>query len=120
MDSVLIIIDKAPYGHEDAFSGFYAAIACLNRGMNADVLLVEDGVYAALEDQEPGGSIKYPNVGELSYLIFPEGSLFVHLSSMKDRGIEEEDLVEAAQVITDTEFYDIIKSKTKKTAFIRI
>jgi len=39
---------------------------------------------------------------------------------MQDRGIVEEDLVEAAQIIDDTELYEIIKSKTKETAFIRI
>jgi tRNA 2-thiouridine synthesizing protein C len=120
MDSVLIIVDKAPYGYEDTFSGFYVAIACLNRSMDSDVLLVGDGVYAAIKDQKPGGSVNYPNVGELSYLIFPEGNIFVHLESMQDRGILEEDLVEAAQIVDDTELYEIIKSKTKETAFIRI
>ena len=120
MDSVLIIVDKAPYGYEDTFSGFYVAIACLNRGMNADVLLVGDGTYAAMKDQKPGGSVDYPNVGELSYLVFPEGRIFVHLESMQDRGIVEDDLVEAAQIINDNDLYGIIKSKTKETAFIRI
>jgi tRNA 2-thiouridine synthesizing protein C len=120
MNSVLIIVDKAPYGYEDTFSGFYVAIACLNRGMDSDVLLVGDGIYAAIKDQKPEGSVNYPNVGELSYLIFPEGKIFVHLESMQDRGIFEEDLVEAAQIVDETELYDIIKSKTKETAFIRI
>ncbi len=120
MDSVLIIVDKAPYGYEDTFSGFYVAIACLNRGMKADVLLVGDGVYSAIKNQEPGGSVNYPKVGELSYLVFPEGSIFVHKESMQDRGIEEDDLVEAAQIIDDTKLYEIISSKTKNTAFIRI
>jgi len=120
MKSVIIIIDKAPYGWEDAFSGFYVAIACLNRDTDADVLLVGDGVYAALEDQNPGDGIKYPHVGELAYLIFPEGSMFVHQDSLNDRGILEEDLVEAAEVIDDGELYEIIKSKTGSTAFIRI
>ena len=120
MDSVLIIVDKAPYGYEDTFSGFYVAIACLNSGMKADVLLVGDGVYSAIKDQEPGGSVDYPKVGELSYLIFPEGSIFVHKESMQDRGIEEDDLVEAAQIINDNKLYELISSKTKNTAFIRI
>jgi tRNA 2-thiouridine synthesizing protein C len=120
MDSNLIIVDKAPYGYEDTFSAFYVSIACLNKGMQSDVLLVGDGVYAAIKDQKPGGSVDYPNVGELSYLIFPEGSIFVHNESMKERGIIEEDMVEAAQIIDDNELYDIIHSKTKETAFIRI
>jgi tRNA 2-thiouridine synthesizing protein C len=120
MESILIIVDKAPYGYEDTFSAFYVSIACLNRGMPSDVLLVGDGVYAAMKDQKPSGSINYPNVGELSYLIFPEGSVLVHKESMQDRGIMEDDLVEAAQIIDDDEFYELIQSKTKQTAFIRI
>jgi tRNA 2-thiouridine synthesizing protein C len=111
MDSNLIIVDKAPYGYEDTFSAFYVSIACLNKGMQSDVLLVVDGVYAAIKDQKPGGSVDYPNVGELSYLIFPEGSIFVHNESMKERGIIEEDMVEAAQIIDDNELYDIIQDR---------
>lgn len=120
MKSVIIIIDKAPYGWEDAFSGLYVAIACLNRDTDADVLLIGDGVYAALEDQNPGDTIKYPHVGELAYLIFPEGSMLVHQDSLLDRGISEDDLVEAAEIIDDKELYEILKSKTGKIAFIRI
>jgi tRNA 2-thiouridine synthesizing protein C len=120
MESVLILIDKAPYGWEDAFSGFYVAIACLNQDIEVDVLLMGDGIYAALEDQNPGGGINYPNVGELTYLIFPERNLFVHQGSLKERGIEEDVLVEAAEIIGDDELYEIINSKTGKTAFIRI
>lgn len=119
MDAMLIVIDKAPYGWEDAFSGFYVAIACLNRNMDADVFLIGDGVYAALENQNPSG-IKYPHVGELTYLIFPEGSVFVHQESLEERGIKAEDLVEAAEIIDDTQIYEIIHAKTGKTAVIKI
>lgn len=120
MENVLILIDKAPYGFEDAFSGFYVAIACLNQDTEVDVLLMGDGVYAALEDQNPGDGINYPSVGELAYLIFPERNLFVHRDSLKERGIEEDDLVEAAEIIDDEEIYEIIKLKTGKTAFMKI
>jgi tRNA 2-thiouridine synthesizing protein C len=120
MESAMVIIDKAPYGWEDSFSGFYVAIACLNRNMDCDVLLINDGVFAALDEQEPQDSLKFPHVGELIYLIFPEGSLFVHEESMQERGIDEEDLVEAAQVLDDQELLEILDSKTHKTAFIKI
>lgn len=120
MDTVLIIIDKAPYGYEDTFSAFYVAIACLNKGMDADVLLTGDGIYAAIKDQNPVGSVNYPKVGELSYLIFPEGNIYVHLESIVERGIREDYLVETSQIINDKELYDIIKAKTNNTAFIRI
>lgn len=110
MDSVLIIIDKGPYGWEDAFSGFFVEIACLNRQINADVVLIEDGVYAALDGQN-SDDLKFPGVGELTYLIFPEGNIFVYNDSLKERGILEDDLVETVEVINDKELYDVLKSK---------
>lgn len=110
MKSVLIIIDKAPYGYEDAFSGFFVEIACLNRELDSDVILIEDGVYAALDNQN-SDDIKFPGVGELTYLIFPEGNIFVHKDSLKERGIDESDLMETVDIIDDEEMYGLIKSK---------
>ena len=110
MESVLIIIDKAPYGWEDAFSGFFVEIACLNKQLDSDVILMEDGVYAALDNQN-SKNIKFPCVGELTYLIFPEGNIFVHEGSLKQRGIKEEQLMETVEIIGDDEIYDVTKSK---------
>jgi len=112
MKSALIIIDRAPYGCENAFSGLYIVIACLNSSLDADVLLMEDGVYAAVANQV-SGAIGYPNVEELSYLIFPEGSVFVHERSLKKRGLQEEDLVEAAEIINDEELHEILSAKSE-------
>lgn len=120
MESSTIIIDRAPYGYEDSFSGFYVCIACLNKGVDSDVLLLGDGIYAALKGQKSEKGIKFPSVEELTYLIFPEGSLFVHESSLKERGFNEKDLVEAAELINDQELEEIIISKTHNTAFLRI
>ena len=51
MTSSLVIIDKAPYGHENALSGVYIAIASLDKGIKSDVLLMGDGVYSAIKNQ---------------------------------------------------------------------
>lgn len=88
--------------------------------MDADVLLLGDGIYAALEGQESENKIKFPSVEELTYLIFPEGSLFIHENSLKERGFDESDLVEAAELINDQELKEIMCSKTHKTAFLKI
>jgi tRNA 2-thiouridine synthesizing protein C len=110
MDSVLIIIDKAPYGYEDAFSGFFVEIACLNKELCADIVLIGDGVYAALDGQN-SDNIKFPGVGELTYLIFPEGNIFVYDGSIKERGINEDDLMETVEIVDDKGLYNILKSK---------
>ncbi len=109
--SSLIIIDKAPYGQENALSGIYIAIASLDKGINSDVLLMGDGVYAAQKNQSAEKTIGYPSVSELLYSLFPTGTLFVHLDSLVSRGIEYEDLVEIAELIDGKTLYELSKSK---------
>ena len=99
MGTVLIIVNKVSYGYEDTFSAFYVAMVCFNKGIDADVLLTGEGIYAAINGQTPFGSVNYPKVGELFYLIFPEGNIYVPLESMVERGIKEDVLVETFQII---------------------
>ncbi len=113
MKSVLVIIDKAPYGRENALGGLYIAIACLDRGFSTDVILMDDGVYAALACQNSEESINYPNIGELMYSVFPEGKIFVHVDSLIQRGLDDHDLIEIAEMIEDKSLYDVISSKSK-------
>lgn len=111
MSSSLVIIDKAPYGHENALSGIYIAIASLDRDIEADVLLMGDGVYAALKNQSGEKMIGYPSVSELIYSLFPTGTLFAHLDSLIQRGIKYEDLVEITELIDNKTLYNLSKSK---------
>lgn len=111
MSSSLVIIDKAPYGHENALSGIYIALASLDKGINSDVLLMGDGVYAAQKNQSSGQTIKYPSISGLIYSLFPNGTLFVHLDAIIERGIKYEDLVEIAELIDGKTLYNLSKSK---------
>ncbi|MBI5460271.1 DsrE family protein [Methanobacterium sp.] len=111
MSSSLVIIDKAPYGHENALSGIYITIASLDKGHKSDVLLMGDGVYAALKNQSAEKTIGYPSVSELIYSLFPNGTLFVHLDSLTQRRINYEDLVEIAELIDSKTLYNLSKSK---------
>jgi tRNA 2-thiouridine synthesizing protein C len=112
MSSSLVIIDKAPYGYENALSGIYITIASLDIGISSDVLLMGDGVYVALKNQFSEKTIKYPSVSELIYSMFPNGTLFVHLDSLLERGIKYEDLIEIAELIDGKTLYNLSKSKT--------
>ena len=112
MSSSLIIIDKAPYSHENAISGVYIAIASLDKGIKSDVLLMGDGVYSAIKNQIPEKTIQYPSLSELLYSIFPNGTLYVHLDSLIERGIQYEDLIEIAELIEGKTLYNLSKSKT--------
>jgi len=111
MQSALIIIDKAPYGYENALSGIYIAIAGVDKGIPTDILLMGDGIYTALKDQSSEKTIGYPSVGDLTYSIFPDGNLFIHMDSLTRRGIAHGELVEIAELVDDKTLYNILKSK---------
>lgn len=111
MKSVLIVIDKAPYGRENALGGLYIAIACLDRDFSVDILLFDDGVYAALDCQNSEESINYPSIGELMYSVFPQGKIYVHADSLIQRDLDGHDLIQIAEIIGDKILHDVIKSK---------
>lgn len=111
MNSALIIIDKAPYGQENALSGIYIAITGLDKGIKADILLIGDGVYTALKNHSSEKTIQYTSVNELLYSTFPNGTLYVHLNSVIEKGIEYDDMVEIAELIDDKSLYNIAKTK---------
>jgi len=50
---MLVLITKAPYGSEDAYAGFRAALMTSASGMKTDVLLMDDGVFNLVEKQNP-------------------------------------------------------------------
>ncbi len=113
MSSLLVLVNKAPYGHENALGGLYVAIACLDNGIDADILLIDDGVYAALDDQNSEFAINYPNIGELMYSVFPQGKIFVHVDSLIQRGLDYPDLIDIVEIVDDKSLYEIVKSKGK-------
>jgi len=50
---MLILITRAPYGSEDAYAGFRAALMTAVNGMKTSVLLMDDGVYNLVDKQRP-------------------------------------------------------------------
>lgn len=111
MPSAIVIIDKAPYGCENALSGIYVALAAMEKNIDTDVLLIGEGVYAALKNQRAERSIHYPSVGELIYSLFPNANLYVYAKSLIEKSIEYEDLIETAELIEDKSLLEILESK---------
>jgi tRNA 2-thiouridine synthesizing protein C len=113
MNSVLVLINKAPYGRENALGALYVVIACLDKEFSADILLLDDGVYAALDNQNSESTINHPNIAELMYSIFPQGKIFVHIDSLIQRDLDYPDLIDIVEIVDDNSLYGIVKSKSK-------
>jgi sulfur relay (sulfurtransferase) DsrF/TusC family protein len=106
--SIVIIISKAPYGHETVHGGLYTAIACLNEAARVIVVLINDGVYSALKGQHPERALGYPSIEDLLYALFPDGKVVVDASSLRERGIRREELVETVEVISEDRLLNMI------------
>lgn len=108
VQSIVIMITKAPYGHEDVHSGLNIALACLGEDVRVTVVLINDGVYSAFRKQMSEETLGYPSVEDLLYALFPEGKVFAERASLKERGLQEEDLVETVETISEEDLLKII------------
>jgi len=102
---VLIIITKPPYTFEHPLGGLYTALALVDKGVKASILLVEDGVYCSLRGQRDG-KVSFE---DLLYTAHSSGvEILVLNKSLKARGLTREMLSEICKVIDDLN--DVVES----------
>ena len=99
--SVVILVTSAPYGRENAYGGFYTAIASLDSDLRTVVVLTGDGVYSALRGQSGEKSLGYPTIGDLFHRIHPRAKIYAESSSLNERGLGKADLIEIVEPIED-------------------
>ena len=97
--NILIIINDAPYGTEAAFNGLRLARALYKERDDIDlnIFLMGDAVGCAVAGQStPDG---YYNIERMLAMTLRKGAT-VHLcgTCMKARGVEEENLIDGAEV----------------------
>ena len=108
MDSIYVVIRKAPYGSLAAAEGVRHLLGAAGCGMAATAVLVDDGVYLAKHGQDPAGT-GWTNLSEvLQKALDPTGAgsspqvrAYVHRASAQQRGIDHLDLVGGMELIDD-------------------
>lgn len=105
MAKLVIDVAHAPFGHENAYAGFFVAMGWVSIGNDAFVVLRGDGVYAALKGQ--GDSMKeigLPPTEKLVTDILGEGAtVFVERPCLDARGITVDRLIEGVKVVEGKE-----------------
>ncbi len=109
-ERVVLVITKPPYGLEDCFSGLYVAVACLNSGLECNVVLLGDGVYAALARQD-AEKLSLPSVEDLIYALLPEAKIYAHRKSLLERKIPESRLIKGIRLVDDDELAELLISE---------
>ncbi|NOX19908.1 MAG: DsrE family protein [Nitrospirae bacterium] len=113
--SVLLI--KPPYGDIQAAEAVRHAMGAIGDEIDVTLLLVDDGVYLAKKGQDVAES-GYTELGEsVSDLIDMGCSVLVEKNSMREAGLDTEDIIENVKVVTGYEISETIKESDKTMIF---
>lgn len=108
---LLIMIIHPPYGHENAFAGFFIAMASLSKGLDATVVLNCDGVFTAVKGQkESERLLSLPSIEkQLEDIVELGGRILVDDTSAEMRGIRKEDCNPGVEFVSAEELMKAIK-----------
>ena len=117
INSMCVLIRKAPYGTEDAFAGLKLGLATIANGMETKVILMEDGVFNAMKHQK-SEKIHMPSIIDaINDLLSLDVKIYCVLDHLIERGIEKENLMDEINFIDEKNISDIVLSCDAMTAF---
>ncbi len=123
MDSLCILLRKAPYGTIQAAEGLRHLIVAA-RMMGANAVLLDDGVYLAKRGQEPGDSGWVGLSATLEQALAdcradPSCQLhvYVHEASLKDRHLDPTALVRGVELVDDDRVATVVIGARRTLVF---
>jgi len=110
MKKIIVQISQPPYGRENTFSGLYVAMASTSKGLDAKVVMIQDGVYAALKGQQDTmKAIEMPSVeDQVKDLLDLGARVILEKQALDARGITKEELVDGVEILDLDEIQNII------------
>jgi sulfur relay (sulfurtransferase) DsrF/TusC family protein len=125
MKDILIVIRRGPYGGFQAAEGIRHANGAVAMGFRPIVILIDDGVYLAKADQNPGQSQWLSLSGTLEELIArglyenkdTPAEFYVEKESLLKRGLAVEDLVDDLELIDHWKVSELMTSKSLQLIF---
>jgi len=122
---ILIVVRHGPYGGFQAAEALRHANGSLSLGFRPIVVLVDDGVYLAQAGQEPGPSGWLPPGATFEEIIArglyekkdSPAEFYADSDSLRNRGINPEDLVEGLEPIAHQKIADLMASHRLQMIF---
>jgi sulfur relay (sulfurtransferase) DsrF/TusC family protein len=114
--NILMVVRHGPYGGFQAAEALRHANGSLSLGFRPIVVLIDDGVYLARTDQDPGQSGWLSLGATLEEIIArglyekkdAPGEFYVDSDSLRQRGLNPEDLVEGLEPIDHGKISDLM------------
>ena len=122
---ILIVIRKGPYGGFQAAEGLRHANGAISLGFRPVVVLVDDGVYLAKTDQEPGQG-PWLSLGDTLEEIVARGlyekkgapaEFYVEKESLAARGLDPQDLVEDLEPVDGRKVSELLADNSLQLIF---
>jgi sulfur relay (sulfurtransferase) DsrF/TusC family protein len=113
----MFLITRGTYGRfDDAYGAILVANAALAKQQAATFMLIGNGIYLAMKDQEPSDIFLPNNLPEISDFIELGGRILVHQGSIEKRGVSRDELLEDIEIIEDNRIVtEIEKHKVSLT-----
>jgi sulfur relay (sulfurtransferase) DsrF/TusC family protein len=117
-ESIVIIINRGPYGTEEAFAGMREALALMVSGLvdRAVTLLVGEGTLNAVMSQKPEAISMPSNLAALSDLLDMDGEVFMVQEDL-ERIAPGTEVLEGVQPVNWSQAREIISSCKLVTTF---
>lgn len=122
---ILIVIRRGPYGGFQAAEALRHANGAISLGFRPIVVLVDDGVYLAKADQDPGQS-EWLSLGEtLEELVArglyekkdDPGEFYVEKESLAERGLQPEALIEDLEPVDHPKISELLAAHRLQLIF---
>lgn len=118
MDTVAVVLRKAPYGSVYTAEGFRTLMGIAVFEMDIDVVFLDDGVYVLLKNQAPDKlEMKPLGDGFPALREFDVEKFYAHDESLAERGLTVEDLVTPVEVVSGAQIARILETAGKVLPF---
>ncbi|MEZ4812975.1 MAG: DsrE family protein [Caldisericia bacterium] len=108
---VAIVVSKPPYGTAFMGEGFRAAMGLPAVGLETNVILEGDAVFALIKKADPKSSLDMESLADAFAAFEDFGfNLYVHGPSVRARGLRCEELI-ACQPLEDYEFKTMLRDQ---------
>jgi sulfur relay (sulfurtransferase) DsrF/TusC family protein len=122
---ILVVIRRGPYGGFQAAEGLRHANGAMSLGFRPIVVLVDDGVYLAKTDQNPGQSQWLSLGGTLEEIIArglyenkdAPAEFYVEKESLAARGLDPENLVDDLEPVDHRKVSELLAANRLQLIF---
>jgi len=117
VDSICVLIRKAPYGTENAFAGLRLALATAANGIDTKVVLMDEGILNAVCDQKPS-DIGMPSILDaIDDLLSLDVKIYCVENSLDEHDIGKEILKEEMQFVEESGLSNLVLGCQVMTTF---